>query len=122
MELVKLIQPVISGDFVNALDSSRQRIVEKEVSIVPGADPYQRSGARTNYRNGYRERKEPLGTGIGPVNISIPKLRKGSFYPSILEQCQRVDRALISIISEAYFSGVSTLTRLHKLVLRESCA
>ncbi|MCB5258910.1 MAG: transposase [Candidatus Cloacimonetes bacterium] len=45
---------------------------------------------------------------MGQVNISIPKLRKERFYPSILEQYQRVDRALISIISEAYFAGVPT--------------
>ncbi len=70
--------------------------------MILGANPYQRSAKRTNYRNGYRERKEPLVTGIGPVNISIPKLRKGSFYPTILEQYKRVDRALISIVSEAY--------------------
>ena len=107
-ELVKLIQSVIPGDFVKVLENSIQRIVEEEVSMVLGADPYQRSESRTNYRNGYRERKEALGTGVGPVNISIPKLRKGGFYPSILEQYQRVDRALISIISEAYISGVST--------------
>ena len=71
-------QSVIPGDFVNALESSRQRIVEEEVSMVLGADPYQRSEARTNYRNDHRERQEPLGTGICPVNISIPKLRKDS--------------------------------------------
>ena len=76
--------------------------------MILGANPYQRSAKRTNYRNGYRERKEPLVTGIGPVNISIPKLRKRSFYPSILEHYQRVDRALISIVSEAYIAGVST--------------
>jgi len=107
-ELVKLIQTIIPGDFVKVLEHSIQHIVEEEVSMILGADPYQRTAERTNYRNGYRERKEPLVTGIGPLNISIPKLRKGSFYPTILEQYQRVDRALISIISNAYFAGVST--------------
>ncbi len=48
------------------------------------------------------------------MNISIPKLRKGSFYPTILEQYQRVDRAIISIISEVYFAGVST-RKMNKL-------
>ena len=48
------------------------------------------------------------------MNISIPKLRKGSFYPTILEQYQRVDRAIISIISDAYFAGVST-RKMNKL-------
>ncbi len=63
-ELVKLIQSVIPGDFVKVLENSIQRIGEEEVSMVLGAEPYQRSGARTNYRNGYRERKEALGTGV----------------------------------------------------------
>ncbi len=111
-ELVKLIPSVNPGDCVKVLEHSIQRIVEEEVSMILGADPYQRSAKRTNYRNGYRERKEPLVT--GPVNISIPKLRKGSFYPTILEQYQRVDRAIISIISEAYFAGVST-RKMNKL-------
>ena len=57
-ELVKLIQSVIPGDYVKVLESSIQRIVEEEVSMVLGAAPYQRSEARTNYRNGYRERIE----------------------------------------------------------------
>ena len=90
------------------MEQSIQKIVEEEISSILGAEPYQRSETRTNYRNGYRGRKEPINTGIGPVSIRIPKLRKGSFYPSILEHYQRVDRALISIISDAYFNGVST--------------
>ena len=76
-ELVKLIPSVNPGDFVKVLENSIQRIAEEEVSMILGADPYQRSAKRTNYRNGYRERKEPLVTGIGPVNISIPKGKKG---------------------------------------------
>jgi len=115
-DLVKLIHSAIPGEFIKVLENSIQRIVEEEVSLVLGADPYQRSETRTNYRNGYRERKEPLSTGIGNVNISIPKLRKGSFYPSILEQYQRVDRTLISIIGEAYIAGVST-RKMNKLFL-----
>jgi len=107
-ELVKLFRSVEPGDFVKVLENSIQRIIEAEMSSILGAEPYQRSEHRTNYRNGYRERKEPLSTGLGPINLSIPKLRNGSFYPSILEHYQRVDRALISIISEAYFAGVST--------------
>ena len=113
-ELVKLIQSAIPGDFVKVLEHSIQSIIETELSARLGAEPYQRVEDRTNYRNGYRERKEPLSTGLGPVDLSIPKLRSGSFYPSILEQYQRVDRALISIVSEAYFAGVST-RKMNKL-------
>ncbi len=113
-ELVKIIQSAIPGDFVKVLEHSIQSIIEAELSARLGAEPYQRVDDRTNYRNGYRERKEPLSTGLGPVNLSIPKLRSGSFYPSILDQYQRVDRALISIVSEAYFAGVST-RKMNKL-------
>lgn len=107
-EIVKLIQETIPGDFVKVLENSIHRIIEAELSNQLGAGHYERNEARNNYRNGYRERKEPLSTGIGNIEISIPKLRKGSFYPSILEHYQRVDRALISIVSEAYINGVST--------------
>ena len=113
-EIVKLIQETIPGDFVKILENSIRRIIETELSIQLGADNYERSENRTAYRNGYRERKEPLSTALGPVSISIPKLRKGSFYPSILEHYQRVDRALISIVSEAYINGVST-SKMNKL-------
>ena len=107
-ELVKLFRTMVPGDFVKVLENSIQRIIEAELSARLGAEPYQRVEGRTNYRNGFRERKEPFSTGLGPISVSIPKLRSGSFYPSILEHYQRVDRALISIISEAYFAGVST--------------
>ncbi|MCK9332162.1 MAG: transposase, partial [Candidatus Cloacimonetes bacterium] len=113
-ELVKLFRTISPGDFAEVLEHSIQSIIETELSARLGAEPYQRVEDRTNYRNGYRERKEPLSTGLGPVSVSIPKLRSGSFYPSILEQYQRVDRALISIISEAYFAGVST-RKMNKL-------
>ena len=107
-ELVKMFRTVLPGDFVKVLGNGIQSIIE--------AEPYERVEGRTNYRNGYRERKEPLSTGLGPISVSIPKLRNGSFYPSILEQYQRVDRALISIISEAYFAGVST-RKMNKLFI-----
>ena len=115
-EFVKLIQETIPGDFVKVLENSIKEIIEVELSAYLGADSYQRTESRTNYRNGYRERKEALSTGIGPVSLSIPKLRNGSFYPSILEHYQRVDRALISIVSEAYFAGVST-RKMNKLFI-----
>ena len=115
-ELVKLFRTVLPGDFVKVLENGIQSIIEAELSSILGAEPYQRVESRTNYRNGYRERKEPLSTGLGPINVSIPKLRSGSFYPSILKQYQRVDRALISIISEAYFAGVSTRKMNHLFI------
>jgi len=112
-ELVKLIQSALPGNFVALLEHSIQSAIEAELSHILGADYYERNKERVSYRNGYRERQD-LATSLGPVPIKIPKLRKGSFYPSILEQYQRVDRALISIVSEAYFAGVST-RKMNKL-------
>jgi len=107
-ELVKLIREAMPGELLKVFENSVQSIIDAELSMLLGADSYERTADRTNYRNGYRERKEPLSTPMGPVAVNIPKLRRGSFYPSILEQYQRVDRALLSIICEAYFNGVST--------------
>ena len=84
-ELVKLFRTAMPGDFVKVLENGIQSIIEAEMSYILGAEHYQRTEQRINYRNGYRERKEPLSTGLGPISVSIPKLRRGSFYPSILE-------------------------------------
>ena len=113
-ELVKVIHEAIPGDFIKVLEYGIQRFIEAELSDQLGAEPYERSENRDNYRNGYRQRKEPLSTAIGPVSVKIPKLRKGSFYPSVLEHYQRIDRAMISIITGAYFNGVST-RKMNKL-------
>ena len=107
-EAVKLIQETIPGNFLKLLESCIQHVINTEFSMKLKADPYQQTINRENYRNGYRERKRPLNTGLGPVKVKIPRFRRGNFYPSILEKYQRIDRALISVISEAYYSGVST--------------
>ena len=57
-ELVKLFRTVLPGDFVKVLENGIQSIIEAELSSILGAEPYQRVEGRTNYRNGYRERKE----------------------------------------------------------------
>ena len=72
-ELVKLFRTMVPGDFVKVLENSIQRFIEAELSSRLGAEPYQRVEGRTNYRNGYRERKEPLSTGLGSINTGIPK-------------------------------------------------
>ena len=71
-----------------------------------GAERYQRSDARTTWRNGGRDRL--LSTKAGDVELRIPKLRKGGFFPSILERRRRIDRALFAVVIEAYVHGVST--------------
>jgi putative transposase len=83
-----------------------QELVEAEATEVIGARRYERSDARTTERNGHRQRT--LSTKAGDVEVGIPKLRKGSFFPSILEPRRRIDQALYAVVMEAYVQGVST--------------
>ena len=76
-----------------------QQLIELEVAAVLGADRHERSEERLGYRNGYRPRQ--LTTQVGDINLRIPKLRSGSFLPSILEPCRRVDQALYAVVMEA---------------------
>ena len=83
-----------------------QELIETELSSVIGARRYERSGDRTAERNGHRSRV--LTTKAGDVELAIPKLRRGSFFPSILEPRRRIDQALYAVVMEAYVHGVST--------------
>jgi transposase-like protein len=83
-----------------------QQLIELEVAAFLGADRHERSEERLGYRNGYRPRS--LTTQVGDIDLLIPKLRAGSFLPSILEPRRRVDQALYAVIMEAYIGGVST--------------
>jgi len=83
-----------------------QELIEAEATETIGAGPYERSEGRVTERNGHRPRV--LTTKAGDLELSIPKLRKGSFFPSILEPRRRIDQALYAVVMEAYVSGVST--------------
>ena len=82
------------------------RMMDVEVEGLTGAPHGERSDDRVNQRNGYRTR--PWHTGVGTVPVDIPKLRKGSYFPSFLEPRRTADKALIAVIQEAYVHGVST--------------
>ena len=83
-----------------------QQLIELEVAAVLGAERHERSGDRLGYRNGYRPRN--LATQVGDIDLMIPKLRTGSYLPSILEPRRRVDQALYGVVMEAYVGGIST--------------
>jgi len=83
-----------------------QGLMELEVSQHIGAERYERSAERTTYRNGYRERQ--WDTRVGSIALQIPKLRKGSYMPSLLEPRRRAEKALVAVVQEAYVQGVST--------------
>jgi putative transposase len=82
------------------------RMMEMEVETLTGAGHGERSAARTNHRNGYRERAWE--TRAGTVDLEIPKLRKGSYFPAFLEPRRAAEKALAAVIQEAYVQGVST--------------
>ncbi|MGA2284630.1 MAG: IS256 family transposase [Candidatus Dormibacteria bacterium] len=88
------------------LEHGIQRLIELEASAVIGADPYERAADRATHRNGHRPK--PLDTGMGRLELQIPKLRMGSFFPTLLEPRRRIDRALLAVIQEAYVQGIST--------------
>jgi transposase-like protein len=108
--LSELLDAFRAGDGVDLVRESvrlvLQELIEVEAAEVIGAGRYERSDERTTERNGHRPRL--LATQAGDIELGIPKLRKGSFFPSILEHRRRIDRALYAVVMEAYVSGVST--------------
>jgi transposase-like protein len=83
-----------------------QRLMALEVEGLTGAAPGERSPERINQRNGYRDRVWE--TRAGTVELHIPKLRKGSYFPAFLEPRRMAEKALTAVIQEAYVQGVST--------------
>jgi putative transposase len=88
------------------LERTVQALLEAEVTAVIGAGRHERAEERVTYRNGHRPRT--LDTRLGRLQLEIPKLRQGSFLPSLLEPRRRIERALWAVIQEAWVHGVST--------------
>ena len=83
-----------------------QRLMELETEGLCGARPGERSPQRLNQRNGYRDRDWE--TRAGTVELRIPKLRKGSYFPAFLEPRRLAEKALTAVVQEAYIQGIST--------------
>ena len=83
-----------------------QQLIDAEAATKIGAGRYERSDDRVTHRNGTRPRT--LSTKAGDLQVGIPKLRKGSFFPELLEPRRRIDQALYAVVMEAYVNGVST--------------
>ncbi len=83
-----------------------QELMEAEVRTQIGAGRYERIEERTTQCNGYRLR--PWDTRLGSMELAIPKLRTGSYFPSELSPRRRAEQALVSVVAEAYVQGVST--------------
>jgi putative transposase len=118
MDLLEWIRKQAEEAEVDVLREMLRAIAEAlmgaEASAVCGADYGERSNERQNMRNGYRNRA--WDTRAGSIELSIPKLRKGSYFPSwLLEPRRRAEKALIAVIADCYLAGVST-RRVDKLV------
>src|SRR5919204_6845995 len=83
-----------------------QALLELEVAQHLGAAKHERTPERTGQRNGYRERD--WDTRVGTIELRVPRVRDGSFFPSRLEPRKRAERALVAVVREAYVQGVST--------------
>ena len=106
----ELLEAFRAGEGVDLIRESvqlvLQELIETEASERIGADRYERTDTRVTDHNGFRPRL--LATQAGDVELRIPKLRKGSFFPVILEPRRRIDQALYAVVMEAYVNGVST--------------
>jgi len=107
MALMELVEKQADGDLVREmLAFAAGRIMEAEVEMRAGAAKGARSPLREVQRNGYRERD--WDTRAGRIALEIPKLRKGSYFPSFLEPRRTAEKALVAVIQESYVHGVST--------------
>ena len=114
LPLAELLQKAGDGDFLRAVaEAVLQLLMETDVEGLIGAARHERSPERLNYRNGYRDRT--LDTRLGSLQLRIPKLRQGSYFPGFLEPRKVSEKALVAVIQEAWIGGVST-RRVDELV------
>ncbi|SDN50713.1 Transposase (or an inactivated derivative) [Geodermatophilus siccatus] len=107
LELLEALKAAEVDDRIRtATETLYQALIEAELTAVIGAAPGERTESRTAQRNGSRPRT--LTTTAGDLELRIPKLRTGSFFPSLLERRRRIDQALFAVVMEAYLHGVST--------------
>jgi transposase-like protein len=109
-DLSELLAALKAGEMTDTIRASLewilQQLIEAEATAVIGARPHERTNTRITQRNGHRPKV--VSTTAGDVELAIPKLREGSFFPSLLERRRRIDRALFAVVMEAYVHGVST--------------
>jgi transposase-like protein len=105
--LQQLLEKTADADLLREMLSfASQRLMELEVEGLCGAGHGERNAERLNQRNGYRERVWE--TRAGSIDLRIPKLRKGSYFPGFLEPRRAAEKAMVAVIQEAYVQGVST--------------
>ncbi|MBF6558522.1 MAG: IS256 family transposase [Acidimicrobiales bacterium] len=113
-ELLRKAQLAQEVDFLReGVRVLSEAVMELEVTQHVGAKRHERTSERTGQRNGYRERQ--WDTRVGTIGIQVPRVRDGSYFPSLLEPRRRAERALVAVVQEAYVQGVST-RRVDELV------
>ena len=107
LPLAELMAKAGDGDFLRSVaEAVVQLLMETDVDGLIGAGRHERTGERTTYRNGFRDRT--LDTRLGSLQLRIPKLRQGSYFPPFLEARRTSEKALVGVIQEAWIGGVST--------------
>ena len=107
MNLRDLLEKTADTDFLrDMIGFTAQRLMELEVENLTSAPHGARAPDRLTHRNGYRERDWE--TRAGTVELRIPKLRRGSYFPGFLEPRRMAEKALTAVIQEAYVQGIST--------------
>lgn len=113
LPLAELLAKAGDADFLRSVaEAVVQLLMETDVEGLIGAGRHERSGDRTTYRNGYRDRTLDTRLGslqlVDPLRGSTPKLRQGSYFPPFLEPRKTSEKALVAVIQEAWIGGVST--------------
>ena len=107
LELLRKAELDEDVDFLReGVRAMAQQLMELEVAQHVGADRYERAANRTGERNGYRDRN--WDTRVGSIELRVPRVRDGGYYPALLEPRRRGERALVAVVQEAYVNGVST--------------
>lgn len=107
LPFLELLDHAGGDDFLKSLaERVLEQLMEFEVTNRIGADKHERAEGRATYRNGYRER--PLHTRLGTLDLRVPKLRQGTYFPAFLEPRRLTEQALTVVIQEAWIGGMST--------------
>src|SRR5215210_7481778 len=114
LPLAELLAKSGDGDFLRSVaEAVLQMLMEADVERLIGAGRHERTGERLNYRNGFRDRS--FDTRLGSLQLRIPKLRQGRYFPPFFKPRKTSEKALVAVIQEAWIGGVST-RRVDELV------